>query len=209
MIDCGTDHGLYRIVLITFFIVRVHRTAVDSDANRAVIFFRRFDNELHLLPNGLFFFQMEQVPRIVANLVHQRRNDGCQLIIFLQVHRPHTIGKLLPQSSEGFHILLTVHSNANDIGLSRFQNLYLPGRGFQVLGLGRRHALHSNGSRTTNFNFSYMYFPCFSGFHIFRIYVSAMLRQAQHDNNELLCHSEEQRDEESRVIQNALSWHWA
>jgi len=29
-----------------------------------------------------------------------------------------------------------------------------------------------------------------------------MLRQAQHDNKELFCHSEEQRDEESRVMQS-------
>ena len=32
---------------------------------------------------------------------------------------------------------------------------------------------------------------------------SEMLPQAQHDNKKLFCHSEEQRDEESRVLQRS------
>ena len=56
-------------------LVGVHRAAVNPNPQGAIVFLRFVGDQGHLVPDGLVFFMVVEVPGVVAYFLHVRRND--------------------------------------------------------------------------------------------------------------------------------------
>ncbi len=118
-------------------------SAVYADAQRAVVLAGHVHQKAHLVLPRLGTLVVIKMPRVVADLVHVRRRQGCQAVALLQVH-----GQVRPGARANLrkrlNVTLVVHGNAHHVAARRREIADLGDRGFHVPGVGRTHALHGD-----------------------------------------------------------------
>ena len=80
-------HRFERGVGVSCVLRRIDRSAIDADANRTVVSVGHIGQEANLVLPGLTSIAVEQMARVIAYLIHKRRDVGHQPVVFLQVDR--------------------------------------------------------------------------------------------------------------------------
>ena len=72
----------------------------------------RFSNQRDLVADRLLLLVVVEVARVVADLVHVRRDERDQAVVLLEVHDEVRFGDALTHDGEGGDILRVVDSDA-------------------------------------------------------------------------------------------------
>ena len=94
--------------------------------------------------------------RVVAYFIDMRSDQFRKSVVLLQVHRERGSG-IPTDLGQGLDILFAIDGNADNIGSGFLEQVYLMQRSGNVLGAGRRHALHRNGVAGANGGGAYFY----------------------------------------------------
>ena len=128
---------------------RIDRAAVDPHPDRAVVIRGGLSDEGDLLGDALLLLVVVQVPRVVADLVHMRRNLHAEAVVLLQIDGKRRAG-LRPHLGQRGHILARVHGHAHQVRPRRLQQPHLPHRRLHILRPRSRHRLHDDRPAPSN-----------------------------------------------------------
>ena len=146
MFERGVEHRRERVFLrILVELLRIDGTGVDADADRAAVRAGDVDEIRDLGADRLLALDVVEVPRVVAELLHERRDAFGQAVIFLQVDDEVGVRPRGADFGERGDVFRRVDGDADDVRAGGFEELDLADRRGDVLRFRGRHRLHGDG----------------------------------------------------------------